>query len=84
MRATAAVSHGEMILRHDRRMSVIPASIRAQASDFRLYHGNSLEVLAGLMASELRQPAPGAGLLAADSILIPQPSMRRWLQNLLA
>ena len=65
-------------------MSVIPASIRAQASDFRLYHGNSLEVLAGLMASELRQPAPGAGLLAADTILIPQPSMRRWLQNLLA
>ncbi len=84
MQATAAVSHGEMILRHDRRMSAIPASIRAQASDFRLYHGNSLEVLAGLMASELRQPAPGAGLLAADSILIPQPSMRRWLQNLLA
>ena len=52
--------------------------------DFRLYHGNSLEVLAGLMAESLREPAPGAGLLAADTILIPQVSMRRWLQNLLA
>ena len=74
-----SVSHGEIALRHHRRM---PNAFHA--SDFRLYHGNSLEVLAGLMAEALREPAPGSGLLAADTILIPQVSMRRWLQNLLA
>jgi exodeoxyribonuclease V gamma subunit len=74
-----SVSRREIGLRHDRRM---PDS--SPASDFRLYHGNSLEVLAGLMAETLREPAAGAGLLAADTILIPQVSMRRWLQNVLA
>ena len=49
-------------------------------SDFRLYHSNSLEVLAGMLARELREPAPGAALLAPDTILIPQAAMRRWLQ----
>jgi exodeoxyribonuclease V gamma subunit len=53
-------------------------------SDFRLYHGNSLDVLAGLLAAELGVPAPGASLLEQDTILIPQASMRRWLQNALA
>jgi exodeoxyribonuclease V gamma subunit len=52
--------------------------------DFRLYHSNSLEVLAGLLASELREPVPGQALLVPDTILIPQPSMRRWLQASLA
>ena len=54
------------------------------ASDFRLYHSNSLEVLAALMASELRTPAPGQPLLAPDLVLIPQVAMRRWLQATLA
>ncbi|HRF84305.1 MAG TPA: exodeoxyribonuclease V subunit gamma, partial [Pseudoxanthomonas sp.] len=52
--------------------------------DFRLYHSNSLEVLAGMLARELREPAPGAALLAPDTILIPQAAMRRWLQATLA
>ncbi|RNF83642.1 exodeoxyribonuclease V subunit gamma [Lysobacter psychrotolerans] len=52
--------------------------------DFRLYHSNSLEVLAGLLADELRSPAPGQALLAPDLVLIPQVAMRRWLQATLA
>lgn len=56
----------------------------AAAPDFRLYHSNSLEILAGLMAEELRRPAPAQGLLEPDVVLIPQPSMRRWLQATLA
>lgn len=53
-------------------------------TDFRLYHANALEVLAGLMAAELRAPAPGQPLLAPDVVLIPQVAMRRWLQATLA
>ena len=56
----------------------------APSSDFRLYHSNSLEVLAGLLATELRTPAPGQSLLAPDRVLIPQVAMRRWLQATLA
>ena len=52
--------------------------------DFRLYHSNALDVLAGLMAAELRRPAPGQSLLAPDIVLIPQVAMRRWLQATLA
>ena len=32
--------------------------------DFRLYHSNALEVLAGILAEVLREPAPGQSLLA--------------------
>ncbi|ALN62180.1 exodeoxyribonuclease V, gamma subunit [Lysobacter antibioticus] len=53
-------------------------------ADFRLYHSNALDVLAGLLAQELRTPAPGQPLLAPDVILIPQVAMRRWLQATLA
>jgi exodeoxyribonuclease V gamma subunit len=53
-------------------------------ADFRLYHSNSLEVLAGLLAEELRRPAPGQPLLAPDTVLVPQVAMRRWLQATLA
>src|SRR3546814_20132047 len=56
----------------------------ARASDFRLYHSNALDVLAALLAEELRAPAPGQPLLAPDTILIPQVAMRRWLQATLA
>ena len=52
--------------------------------DFRLYHSNALDVLAGLLARELRTPAPGQALLAPDVVLIPQVAMRRWLQATLA
>lgn len=54
------------------------------AADFRLYSSNALDVLAGLLSEELREPAAGAGLLEPDTILIPQASMRRWLQKTLA
>ncbi|MGH8076608.1 MAG: exodeoxyribonuclease V subunit gamma [Lysobacter sp.] len=52
--------------------------------DFRLYHSNALDVLAGLLAEELRRPVPGQPLLAPDVVLIPQVAMRRWLQATLA
>ena len=54
------------------------------APDFRLYHGNALDVLAGLLADALRTDVPGQSLLAPDTILIPQVAMRRWLQATLA
>ena len=53
-------------------------------TDFRLYHGNALDVLAGLLADELRTPAAADDPLAPDTILIPQAAMRRWLQATLA
>jgi exodeoxyribonuclease V gamma subunit len=56
----------------------------AASPDFRLYHGNDLELLAGVLARELAQPVAGQGLLEPDTILIPQPAMRRWLQKTLA
>ncbi|MCY7312113.1 MAG: exodeoxyribonuclease V subunit gamma [Pseudoxanthomonas sp.] len=56
----------------------------AALPDFRLYHSNSLEVLAGLLAAELRTPAPGQSVLTPDTVLIPQVAMRRWLQSALA
>ncbi|MBS0215101.1 MAG: exodeoxyribonuclease V subunit gamma [Proteobacteria bacterium] len=52
--------------------------------DFRLYHSNALDVLAGLLADALRAPAEGQSLLVPDTILIPQAAMRRWLQATLA
>ena len=64
-------------LRHDVGMSATPP-------DFRLYHGNDLELLAGVLARELARPVEGRALLEPDTILIPQPAMRRWLQKTLA
>ncbi|MGY0617987.1 exodeoxyribonuclease V subunit gamma [Lysobacter sp. A378] len=54
------------------------------AADFRLYHSNALDLLANLLAAELRTPAPGQSLLTPDIVLIPQVAMRRWLQATLA
>ena len=52
--------------------------------DFRLYHSNALDVLAGLLAAEVaRLPADG-DWLRPDVVLVPQFSMRRWLQQALA
>ncbi len=56
----------------------------AAAHDFRLYHSNALDVLAELLADELRKDVPGQSLLEPDTILIPQVAMRRWLQATLA
>jgi len=52
--------------------------------DFRLYHSNSLEMLADLLARELRHPLTGHSPLVPDTIIIPQAAMRRWLQATLA
>ncbi len=66
-----------MALRQDGRMHDAP-------HDFRLYHSNSLEILAGILARVVREPAPGQPLLAPEVVLIPQVAMRRWLQATLA
>jgi exodeoxyribonuclease V gamma subunit len=76
-------------LAHDRFLSGATGlrhhgPMTATAGDFRLYHSNSLDVLAGLLAETLRVPAPGQPLLAPDTVLIPQVAMRRWLQATLA
>lgn len=52
--------------------------------DFRLYHGNDLDLLAGVLAHELARVDAGIDPLTPDTILIPQPSMKRWLQATLA
>jgi len=56
----------------------------AAIPDFRLYHSNALDVLAGLLAEALREPVPGQSILVPETILIPQAAMRRWLQATLA
>lgn len=56
----------------------------AAAPDFRIYPSNALELLAGLLAHELRQPVPGQSILVPETVLIPQVAMRRWLQATLA
>lgn len=62
----------------------MPVIMTVEPPDFRLYWSNALDVLAQLLASELRTAAPGASLLEPDTVLIPQPAMRRWLQATLA
>ncbi|GAB3044821.1 exodeoxyribonuclease V subunit gamma [Stenotrophomonas tumulicola] len=54
------------------------------AGDFRLYHSNSLDLLATLLARHVRVPMAGQPLLAPETVLIPQVAMRRWLQSTLA
>jgi exodeoxyribonuclease V gamma subunit len=53
-------------------------------SDFRLYHSNALTVLAALLAKTLREDYPPDALLVPETILIPHPSMKRWLQIYMA
>ena len=50
----------------------------AAPHDFRLYHSNALDVLAEVLADELRKPAPGQSLLTPDTLLIPPVAMRRF------
>ncbi|WP_159016885.1 exodeoxyribonuclease V subunit gamma [Cognatiluteimonas profundi] len=53
-------------------------------TDFRLYHSNALDVLAAVLAERLRAPLPGDDWLRPEIVLVPQFSMRRWLQQSLA
>jgi hypothetical protein len=70
------ISMAATTLRHDARMQGRPG--------FHLYHSNALDVLAGLLAAEVaRVPADG-DWLRPDVVLVPQFSMRRWLQQALA
>ncbi|MGH8032133.1 MAG: exodeoxyribonuclease V subunit gamma [Luteimonas sp.] len=57
--------------------------MHARPSDFRLYHSNALDVLAGLLAERLRAPVDD-DWLRPEVVLVPQFSMRRWLQQALA
>jgi exodeoxyribonuclease V gamma subunit len=76
--APARVAVNATPLRHN------GAAMPDASADFRLYHSNALDVLASLLAHALREPDPGRPLLAADTVLIPQVAMRRWLQSTLA
>jgi len=53
-------------------------------SDFRLYHSNDLSVLAGLLSNTLQKDFESENILVPETILIPQPAMKRWLQMVLA
>ena len=62
-----------------------PASPRkVVGSDFRLYHSSALEVLAGLLAEQVAELPADGDWLRPDVVLVPQFSMRRWLQQVLA
>ncbi|MFT4177864.1 MAG: exodeoxyribonuclease V subunit gamma [Thermomonas sp.] len=56
----------------------------AAAPDFRLYHSNALEVLAGVLSAQLNTPPPDGDWMRPDIVLVPQFAMRRWLQQFLA
>jgi exodeoxyribonuclease V gamma subunit len=53
------------------------------AAQFTLVSGNRLDRLADFLAERLAQPA-GADALVPETILVPQPTLRRWLQQQLA
>lgn len=53
-------------------------------ADFRLYHSNALDVLAGLLARQVAALPADGDWLRPDIVLVPQHSMRRWLQQTLA
>jgi len=55
----------------------------ADNARFTLISSNRLDRLAALLSERLAQPADG-NLLVPDTILIPQPTLRRWLQQTLA
>ena len=56
----------------------------ARAPDFRLYHSNALDVLAGALAERLRALPADGDWMRPDIVLVPQFAMRRWLQQFLA
>ena len=54
------------------------------AAGFHLVSSNRLEALARHLAGRLARPVAGDAPLWPDTILIPQPTLRRWLQAWLA
>ncbi len=58
--------------------------MNSPAPDFRLYHGNDLSLLAGLLSETLQKDFDPRDILIPETILIPQPAMKRWLQMVLA
>lgn len=58
--------------------------MNSASNDFRLYHGNDLSLLAGVLSETLRKDFDPDKLLVPETILIPQPAMKRWLQMVLA
>lgn len=55
-----------------------------RAAGFHLVSSNRLEALAGHLAARLAEPAGEHAPLWPDTILVPQPTLRRWLQAWLA
>src|SRR5687767_1471431 len=60
------------------------APLKGVGPDFRLYHSSALEVLAGLLAEQVAELPADGDWLRPDVVLVPQFSMRRWLQQELA
>jgi exodeoxyribonuclease V gamma subunit len=58
--------------------------MNAPSSDFRLYHSNDLSLLAGVLSNTLQTDVDPESILIPETILIPQPAMKRWLQMVLA
>jgi exodeoxyribonuclease V gamma subunit len=55
-----------------------------QAGEFHLVSSNRLDALAAHLAERLSRPLAADAPLAPETILIPQPTLRRWLQAWLA
>ena len=55
-----------------------------QAGGFHLVSSNRLDALAAHLAERLSRPVAADASLAPDTILVPQPTLRRWLQAWLA
>ncbi|MEO6172929.1 MAG: exodeoxyribonuclease V subunit gamma, partial [Arenimonas sp.] len=58
--------------------------MNSASPDFRLYHSNDLSVLAGLLSDTLQKDFDPETFLVPETILIPQPAMKRWLQMVMA
>src|SRR6478735_310739 len=72
-----------------RRASAVATRVRQDdvmpvAADFRLYHSNALDVLAGLLAAAVATVPDDGDWMRPDVVLVPQASMRRWVQQALA
>src|SRR3546814_16948510 len=70
------VSRGATALRHHGRMR--------DAAGFHLVSSNRLEELARHLAARVAEPVAEDAPLWPEPILIPQPTLRRWLQAWLA
>ena len=55
-----------------------------QAGEFHLVSSNRLDALAAHLAERLSCPLAADAPLAPETILVPQPTLRRWLQAWLA